>query len=278
MLTGGTDFNEGSLLDLADDGGMDGMSLVTAQDSAPDETTAMFHYSEDSAFHEEFPFELAAHSLIDELNSGPFDHVMTRYAADDGMTSVLQGDSFDGAASGGTPKAVTIDDRVDGMVWSVIEDALTGGEGASEDLMLDDDAMDDLIWSMAHDAISGRVDSEPAKLHVPLDEMVSSMMENAFFGPAASKGRYSSREETPVGSDAGRSEDTPMYTPKNVNGFDGNNSIREVHDHNPSSAVEDDHEAGDSNPDGEAAVVRRARKGGRKWPRKLWGRVRRKGR
>lgn len=275
-LPDGTAFNEGRLLDLANDGRMDDMSFVTAQDAAHDETTAMFHDSEGSAFDEEFPFDLAAYGLVDELNSGPFDRVMTRYVADDGMTSVLQGDSFDAAASRGTPKAVTIENRVDGMVWSVIEDALTGGKGASEDLMLDDDAMDDIILSMAHDAISGRADSEPVNLYVPLDEMISSMLELVFFGPAASKGRYSPREETQVGSNTERSQDAPMCTPETVSGFDGNESMREMHDHEPSSSAEDDNQPGDRSTDGEALVVRKARKGRWKWPWEIWGRVRRK--
>ena len=268
-----------SLSDPADDGRIDGMSLETAEDAVDRKTgKSMPRDSDGNVVDEEIPFDLAAGDLIDELSFGPFGEFLTGYAAGGDTTSVLKDDLFDRAApqaSEAASKAVILDDRVNAMVRSVIDDALAGREDLG-DAMFENDVMDDLLWSMIHDALAGRSSSEPVNLDDTLEEMVTSMLDHAFFGAAASEARFPSHEENSARSDAGGSDFAPLYTPEMALGLYGGGSMPRVNDHNPSSAVEDDHEAGGANPDGEALVVRKARKRRWKWLRKIWGRVRRK--
>lgn len=253
----------------------DEMSAEAAEDAADDETRrSMPHDSDGNAADEDIPYDLAAGNLIDEMSFGQFGEKIRGYEPYDPLFDEPAPEAPDMA-----PKAAIMDDRVNAMVWSVIEDAHAGRDG-SDDGMFEDDAMDNLLWSMMHDALAGRAVSEPVNLHASLDDMVTSMLEYAFFGPAASKAHHSSHEGKSAGSDAGvGSQDAPVLTPEIAIEFGGDGSPPKVGgDHNPSSAADDDHQAGDSNPDDEApVVVRKARKGGWKWVRKIWTRVRRKG-
>lgn len=253
----------------------DEMSAEAAEDAADDEMRrSMPHDSDGKAADEDIPFDLAAGNLIDEMSFGAFGEMIRGYEPYDPLFDEPAPETLDMAS-----KAAIMDDRVNAMVWSVIEDALAGRDD-SDDGMFEDDAMDNLLWSMMHDALAGRAVSDPVNLHDSLDEMVTSMLEYAFFGPAASNVHFSSHEGKSAGSDAEvGSEDAPMFTPEIAIELGGDGSPPKVDgDHNPSSAADDDHQAGDNSSDDEApVVVRKARKGGWKWVRKVWARVRRKG-
>lgn len=270
-----------------DDGKVDKMSDEIAEDMVDDEMidddTGMVDEMT-TIFDEDDIFDLAVYNVFDELTLGQFGRVTPQHAAgdcdgDDAMPSpVLRGDTPTSDVE--AARAAILDDPVNDMVWAMLHETLTEG-AASEDLMSDPDTMDDLLWAMMHDALSGRAAYEPANVNDALDEMVTSMLIHAFFGPAAIRSRHPSLyADKSVACDAGGREDAPTSTPEIVSEIDDNDndSMRKVCDHIPCLAEEGDHEARDSNSHGEAPVVWNAKKGGWKWAKKIWRRVRRKGR
>ena len=267
----GTVFDAESLPDPADDGSMDEMDLTIPQVAFDDGMRSILHDIEGNSVNEESLGDLAAYNLIDELSRRPFGHVMTEHAAGDVMEFVLQDDVLDREVS----KAAILENRLNAMVWSVIEDAITGGK-EYEHRILDVGAKDDLLLAMMHDALFGRAVFEFVNRHGTLEDMVVSMLDHAFAGPAITEFLRSAREKASYEADTRRSDNSP--TPGMATDFHDNDSLREVHDNSPSSAEGGAHQAGDSSPDGEAPVVRKGRKGARKWLRTIWKGVRRKGR
>lgn len=130
-----------------------------------------------SAFDEDWLFDLADDDAVNRINLWSFGPTLSEDAADDEMPLVLRDAMSDVVAS----KAAK------GLVWSVIDDAFTAGV-ESEGLIVDD-AVDELMWSKLHDVISvsGRVASGPKNLGDVFDDVLTSLLHNAFFGSTALK-------------------------------------------------------------------------------------------
>eukprot|EP00904_Undaria_pinnatifida_P009162 jgi/Undpi1/5376/HiC_scaffold_2.g00657.m1 len=126
-------------------------------------------------FDGEWLFNLDDDGVVEDLRLWPFGPIDFQDRVDDGISPALRDAMSGGAAS----RAVKV------LVWSALDDAFTEGAD-SDDLMIDEDT-DDELWVKLHDAISvsRRAEVEPANLEAVFDDVLTSLLHYAFFGPAA---------------------------------------------------------------------------------------------
>lgn len=149
-----------------------------------DEFTPVMYDNGDSVFYEDLRSALDAYGVVDEtVSTWPSDPGMVEHAAADGSTSALYDDIFDGAES----EEVDLGNSVNNLVLSVVRDALKRGTDMTPEDPIIDAAMDHVMWSKLHDAISGQAVPKSGNLADALDEVVTCLLHDTFFGPEASE-------------------------------------------------------------------------------------------
>ena len=207
--------------DLAADGTLEPLDheqIPCEHYSSADRDESFDKHTNDTGADEEFQFELAADSRVDDKSltlddaadgtTGyvPHDTNDSRsYFNEQGPFGLVASDVFnasnlgpfdnevvkkipdmltDAMSDGAALKTVVLGDAMNDLVWSVLDDALTGGT-ASGGRMLDYD-MEDMMWSKLDDAICGQASSDRTDLAAALDDVFTSLMHQAFFGSVAS--------------------------------------------------------------------------------------------